>query len=132
MGSFCCKQPNTILLFVFGFFVVVLLVLFFIVVLGGGTLEYVQRFLQCVKYIIPKFTYSTALFHPPNLIPGTVSTGIIFTFTYMCINHLHHIHPPTSFPATSAPPTSLTPTPVPNPYHPTLTETFLPSCLPIL
>jgi hypothetical protein len=37
---------------------------------------------------------STALFHPPPLIPGIVSTGIIFAFTYMCIHYLHCIYPP--------------------------------------
>jgi hypothetical protein len=34
-------------------------------------------------------------------IPGTVSTGIIFAFTYMCTHYLHHIHPPTPFSNTS-------------------------------
>jgi hypothetical protein len=31
-------------------------------------------------------------------IPGTVSTGIIFAFTYMCTQYLHHIHSPIPFP----------------------------------
>jgi hypothetical protein len=44
---------------------------------------------------------SSALLHTPPLIPGTVSTGIIFAFTYMCMHYLHHIHPPIPFPATS-------------------------------
>jgi hypothetical protein len=44
----------------------------------------------------------------PPLISGTVSAGIIFTFTYMCIHCLHHIHPPTPFP-TPLPHTSAIP-----------------------
>jgi hypothetical protein len=31
------------------------------------------------------------------LIPGIVSTGIIFAFTHICTRFLHHIHPPTPF-----------------------------------
>jgi hypothetical protein len=39
-------------------------------------MEYSQKFLQCIKYIILKFIPSAALFHPLSLIPGTVSTGL--------------------------------------------------------
>jgi hypothetical protein len=35
----------------------------FIVVLGGGTLWHLQMLLQCIQYIILKFTTSTALPH---------------------------------------------------------------------
>jgi hypothetical protein len=42
-------------------------------------------------------------FIPPYPILGTVSTGIIFAFTYMCIHYSHCIHPPTLF--------------LPNTYH---------------
>jgi hypothetical protein len=66
-------------------------ILLFIVVLGRGTLEYLQRFLQCITYLILEFTTSAALFHPPFLIPGTVSTGIIFAFTYTCIHYWCHL-----------------------------------------
>jgi hypothetical protein len=38
-------------------------------------------YLQCNKYIISEFTPSTALRSP--LIPGTISAGIIFAFSYM-------------------------------------------------
>jgi hypothetical protein len=36
-----------------------------------------------------------ALLILPLQIPRTVSTGIIFAYTYMCIYYLHYIHPPT-------------------------------------
>jgi hypothetical protein len=52
---------------------------------------------------MPEFTPSTALFLPPPLIPGTVSAGIIFAFTYMCVHYLCHIHPPAPFPVPPAP-----------------------------
>jgi hypothetical protein len=50
-----------------------------------------------VLYNVPNISYMNL---PYPLIPGTVSTGIIFAFTYMCMHYLHHIHPPTHFPAT--------------------------------
>jgi hypothetical protein len=70
----------------------------FIVVLGGGTLWHLQRFLQCIKYSILEFTPYTSLLHSPSSIPGTVSTSIIFAFTYMFTYYLHHIHPSVLFP----------------------------------
>jgi hypothetical protein len=41
---------------------------------------------------------SNILLYPPSPILGTVSTGLIFTFSYTCTRYLHHIHPPASFP----------------------------------
>jgi hypothetical protein len=38
----------------------------------------------------------------PSLISEIVSAGIIFTFIYMCINYMHHIHPTTTFSTISA------------------------------
>jgi hypothetical protein len=47
----------------------------------------------------------------PLPIPGTVSTGIIFAFSYMCMHYLLNIHHPNPFPITS--PLPLVPTPDP-------------------
>jgi hypothetical protein len=54
-----------------------------------------------MKYIILESPNSTSLSHSPSPDPGTVSKGIMFAFTYMCLHCLHHIHPPTPFPTTS-------------------------------
>jgi hypothetical protein len=56
----------------------------FIVVLGESTLWHLQRFLQCIRYIIHEFTPSTALFHPFPLIPGQFQQGS-FSHLYTCI-----------------------------------------------
>jgi hypothetical protein len=34
----------------------------------------------------------------PLPIPGILSTGLIFPFTYVCTQYLHHVHPLTPFP----------------------------------
>jgi hypothetical protein len=44
---------------------------------------------------------------PPN--PGTASTGIIFPFTYMCTQYLHHIHRPRALFYLLPPPTGTNP-----------------------
>jgi hypothetical protein len=51
--------------------------------------------------------YSPPPSSPPLLpaIPGIVSAGLIFPFTYMCAQLLHHIHPSTPFPCHLPPPT---------------------------
>jgi hypothetical protein len=40
-------------------------------------------------------------------IPGIVSRGIFFLFTFTCTQYLHHIHPPTPFPHILPPPTGI-------------------------
>jgi hypothetical protein len=45
----------------------------------------------------------------PLPIPGTVSTGLIFPFSYMLYTYVHHIHPPTPFPYILPPPTGTNP-----------------------
>jgi hypothetical protein len=40
---------------------------FLIVMLGGGTLPHLQKFLQCMKYIILEFTPSNTFLYPSSL-----------------------------------------------------------------
>jgi hypothetical protein len=68
---------------------------FFFYCCAGATLWHLQNFLQYTEYIIVDFTPSTTLLSP---VPGVVSTGLIFPFTYLCTQYLHHIHLPTPFP----------------------------------
>jgi hypothetical protein len=67
-----------------------LIKIFFTVAQGGCMLWHPQKFLQCI---------------PLPSIPGIISKGIIFSFTYLCILYLHSIHPPTPFPQFLPPPT---------------------------
>jgi hypothetical protein len=46
----------------------------------------------------PPFSFISCLPH----IPGVISTGIIFVFTYMCTHFIAMIHPPAPFPNTSS------------------------------
>jgi hypothetical protein len=45
----------------------------------------------------------------PSPIPGIVSTGLIFPFTYTCTEYFYHIQPPTHFPYILLPASSITP-----------------------
>jgi hypothetical protein len=78
-----CSKKNPILLIVLiSFKFIESWYFLFFVVLGGGSVWHLQMFLH---YIILEFTSS--IIHPylpQHTIPGIVSTGIIFPFTYMC------------------------------------------------
>jgi hypothetical protein len=87
------------------------LVVFFYYCSGGSTLWHLQKFLQYIKYSIFKFTPSTALLYSPLPIPGIVSKGISFAFTYMRTQYLHCIHPPIPFPCHLPPHTGIEPPP---------------------
>jgi hypothetical protein len=68
---------------------------------SGSTLWHLQNFLQCNKFIILQFTPSTALFYCPFPIPGMVSSGIIFVFTYKCTHFCTILTLLSFFPTTS-------------------------------
>jgi hypothetical protein len=53
------------------------------------------KFLTIYHSWIYSFFYSPSSPHP---IPGIVSTGLIFVFTYICTQYWHHILPPTPSP----------------------------------
>jgi hypothetical protein len=50
------------------------------------------------EHIIFEFTLFIILLYLPSPIPEIASTGLIFSFTYMCAQYLHYIHPPMPFP----------------------------------
>jgi hypothetical protein len=56
---------------------------------------------------------SIILLYPSSPIPGIVSTGLIFLFTYMCTQYLHHIHPPIPISHFLPSPTGINPHPPP-------------------
>jgi hypothetical protein len=80
---------------------------FFFIVLGRGNCGSYN--ISTVSYLNsprPPFSYILPL---PTPIPGIVSKGIIFPFTYIYTQYLYHIHPLTPFPHFS--PFSVVPTP---------------------
>jgi hypothetical protein len=64
-----CGNPSRKKFFCF------LLLFSIIILLVGGTVEYLNSPTQLLSFI------------PSPMIPGTVSTGNIFEFTYMCIHY---------------------------------------------
>jgi hypothetical protein len=58
-------------------------------------LRYIGVFAKVLTIYLIYHIWIQALcwFSPPPLIPRTVSTVIIFAFTYMCINYLNHLSP---------------------------------------
>jgi hypothetical protein len=88
----------------FGQEIVFHFILFFYCCTGWGyVVAFTKILTMCQIYhtwIHPLYCSSPSPLLPP-LIPETVSTGIIFAFTYMCVHCLHNIHPPTPFPAIS-------------------------------
>jgi hypothetical protein len=68
---------------------------FFYYCCAGGTLWHLQRFLP---HIIVELNTSIILLYPSSPIPRIVSKGLILSFTYMCTQYRHYIHPPTFSP----------------------------------
>jgi hypothetical protein len=70
------------------------LLIYFIVVWGGGGKGYIVAFTKILTIL--QIHHPLPLLSSP--VPGVVSTGLIFPFTYTCTQYLHHIHPPMPFP----------------------------------
>jgi hypothetical protein len=49
-----------------------------------------------IYHVWTHLLHHSPLFLPPS-ISVIASTGIIFSFTYLCMQYLHYIHPPTNF-----------------------------------
>jgi hypothetical protein len=61
-------------------------------------------------------------FHLSPPIPRVVSTDTIFSFTHMCTQYVHHIHPPSPFPHLFPLPLVSLPAPPQDLFHPLLLQ----------
>jgi hypothetical protein len=80
---------------------------FFIIMLYIVAFAEVYTIYQIYHTRIHPLNHSPLFLSPP--IPGIVSIGLIFLFTYMYAQYLHHVHPPTPFSYILPPPTATTP-----------------------
>jgi hypothetical protein len=71
-------------------FTSILFIYYFYRCAGVGTLWHLHMLLQYIKHIILEFAPSIILLYTPP-IPGTISTGIISPFTYMCTQYSHDL-----------------------------------------
>jgi hypothetical protein len=86
--------PFSTLLFYFCSFMLNFFLFLIIVVLGRGTLEYLQMFLQHMKYIMCEFTPSTAVFHPSLPWFRQQSQQVIFLHTLTSVYIICTTFPP--------------------------------------
>jgi hypothetical protein len=95
------------------FYLFVLLYLFFLFFLLLCWVEVHWAFTKVLTIYQIYHTWIHSLHHspvsPPPPSPGTVSAGIIFSFTYMYTQYLYHTHLPTPFPHLLHPPTGTLP-----------------------
>jgi hypothetical protein len=64
---------------------------FIVVMLGGGTWDYLQKFLQYIKYIIFEFISSAALFYSPFPDSQNSLNRCHFCISHVCIHYLDHL-----------------------------------------
>jgi hypothetical protein len=68
--------------------------LFVYLVCWGYTVAFTKVLIIHQIYHTCIHTLHCSLLSLPAPIPGIVSTDLIFSFTYMCTEYCHHIHPP--------------------------------------